>query len=74
MTMYTMNMNIYISKENEKWLRTEDSMSGLINRLLEEHYSGKVVKTPSAPTPEKINRLASKISVSYIRWIKSTVG
>lgn len=53
MTMYTMNMNIYISKENEKWLRTEDSMSGLINRLLEEHYSGKVVKTPSAPTPEK---------------------
>lgn len=33
-----MNMNIYISPSNEELLRKEASMSGLINKLLEEHY------------------------------------
>ena len=43
MTMcIVMNMNIYISAENEKRLRKEPSMSGLVNRLLKEHYN----KTP----------------------------
>lgn len=46
MNMYiVMNMNIYISRENEERLRSEASMSGLINHLLEQHYSG----TPGSP-------------------------
>jgi hypothetical protein len=31
-------MNIYITKQNEERLRKESSMSGLVNRLLSEHY------------------------------------
>lgn len=30
-----MNMNIYISKDNEAYLRTKDSMSGFINKLID---------------------------------------
>ena len=37
-----MNMNIYISKQNEEWLRIQgQSMSGIINRLLDEARAGK---------------------------------
>ena len=37
-----MNMNIYISKDNEKWLRIQKtSMSGIINQLLDEARHGK---------------------------------
>lgn len=37
-----MTMNIYISKDNEKWLRMQNtSMSGIINRLLDEARAGK---------------------------------
>ena len=51
-----MTMNIYISPENEKHLRKEESMSGLINRLLGEYYSqGMVTKKVRIETPaEKI--------------------
>lgn len=38
-----MNMNIYITPQNEEKLRQEPSMSGLINSLLEMHYAGKVL-------------------------------
>ena len=34
-----MNMNIYITDKNQELLRKEVSMSGLINRLLEEYYA-----------------------------------
>lgn len=33
-----MNMNIYITKDNEERLKQEPSMSGLINKLLGEYY------------------------------------
>lgn len=51
-----MTMNIYISPENEKHLRKEESMSGLINRLLGEYYSQeRVTKKVRIETPaEKI--------------------
>lgn len=39
-----MNMNIYITKENEDYLKNLDgSMSGLINQLLSIHRSGEPV-------------------------------
>ena len=31
-------MNIYITKDNEDRLRAEESMSGLINKLLNDYY------------------------------------
>ena len=43
-----MNMNIYIRPDLESLLRQENSMSGLINKLLEEHYS----QTPHTPLQE----------------------
>lgn len=47
MNMYiVMNMNIYISPQNEERLRNEASMSGLINKLLSEHYGQETVSTP----------------------------
>lgn len=36
-----MNMNIYITKDNTERLKNESSMSGLINRLLNNHYGKK---------------------------------
>lgn len=42
------NMNIYIRPDLETLLRQEGSMSGLINKLLEEHYS----QTPHTPLQE----------------------
>lgn len=69
MTMYMnmnmciiMYMNIYISPTNEKRLRDHPgSMSGLVNSLLDKHFSGVVynepikreVTTPTNPTPIK---------------------
>ena len=43
-------MNIYIRPDLEKRLREEDSMSGLINKLLDKHY------TPLPPSPKTIKR------------------
>lgn len=43
MTMFmyiVMNMNIYINKRNTDRLNTEPNKSGLINKLLDEHYTG----------------------------------
>lgn len=74
-----MTMNIYITPDNENKLRryAEDvgSMSGLINRLLAEHFDGPLnttikkvyAMTNSEPTnveiddtpPEKLKRLAT---------------
>ena len=45
--MYTVHMNIYISKALEERLNQEPNKSGLINELLRKHYSG------SSPTPPK---------------------
>lgn len=45
-----MNMNIYIRPDLESLLRQEESMSGLINKLLEGHYS----QTPHTPLQETI--------------------
>lgn len=38
-----MTMNIYISKDNEKFLKSlvAGSMSGLINKLLDDYRAGK---------------------------------
>lgn len=37
-----MTMNIYVTKENEEWLRIQDSsMSGIINKFLDEARSGR---------------------------------
>lgn len=49
-----MNMNIYITKANEKMLRehTEQSMSGLINYLLAEYFDSK--KDNPASTKEEV--------------------
>lgn len=52
-----MTMNIYIRPSLEKKLREEDSMSGLINELLANHYDGKdlepvikhITNQPAAP-------------------------
>jgi hypothetical protein len=41
-----MNMNIYMTRTNEANLRilSKDSMSGLINRLLEEYFRKEITK------------------------------
>lgn len=36
--LIVMNMNIYITSQNEEHLRKEESMSGLVNKLLDDHY------------------------------------
>lgn len=55
-----MNMNIYISPKNEALLRNEESMSGLINRLLTEHY-GKTVKIEKKPSVKNVPKTAVNI-------------
>lgn len=73
MNMYMiMNMNIYISPENEKHLRKEESMSGLINRLLGEFYSqGKVTRNARMGTAEE--RAEGIVSVELPPTIKTPV-
>lgn len=39
-------MNLYITEKNQELLRQEESMSGLVNQLLEEHYSGEYITVP----------------------------
>lgn len=45
MNMYiVMNMNIYITKENEEFLQAikpTESMSGIVNKLLDDYRDGK---------------------------------
>jgi hypothetical protein len=51
MNMYiVMNMNIYIRPDLEQRLRKEASMSGLINKLLDQHY------TPLPPNSKTIKQ------------------
>ena len=45
-------MNIYIRPDIEKNLRKQKSMSGLINRLLEDYFKGGV-----KPKPKKIKKI-----------------
>ena len=48
-----MNMNIYIRPDNEQHLRAhKGSMSGLINDLLDAHFSGKPVAIKEGPEEE----------------------
>ena len=45
--MYIMNMNIYITKENEKYLKSLPkgvSMSGLINKLIDMYKAENTTK------------------------------
>lgn len=45
--MMYMNMNIYISKENEEWLRAQGkSMSGIINELLARARKAPITGLP----------------------------
>lgn len=56
MTMYiVMNMNIYITKDNEDYLKSLDrSMSGLVNELLYIHRSEQPSSAEKkAPAPDK---------------------
>lgn len=46
-------MNIYITKENEEWLRTHKSMSGAINNLINIERGVSFNHTPSAKVPPK---------------------
>lgn len=59
-----MNMNIYITPDNEKKLRTHDgSMSGLINGLLEGYFNDTLppVKREVKESPPVIRNLAEVI-------------
>ena len=56
-------MNIYITRENRERLEKEDSMSGLVNRLLREHYDA--LRSPGIsvkvePTIKEMNEVAKE--------------
>ena len=58
MVMYTMVMNIYITKDNQERLRGIDdmSMSGLVNTLLNSHFDGGGFKTRDEVTKATIQQ------------------
>lgn len=49
-----MTMNIYITRENEEWLRKQSSMSGVINRLLNEARGGSSQSVGSRLTDKEM--------------------
>lgn len=62
-----MTMNIYITKDNQKYLRelknnVEESMSGYVNRLLDNARGAQPlqVEEPKGGEPEILNRLPLK--------------
>lgn len=65
MNMYiVMYMNIYISEDNQKYLRTLDqSMSGLINKLLNDYRRGKKIPEESVIKMENSSRMESSSMV-----------
>ena len=58
------NKTFYITPDNEEHLKNETNKSGLINRLLEEHYIGPlnstIKKVHNLTTPEKIEPVATQ--------------
>lgn len=69
-----MTMNIYISSENEKHLRKEESMSGLINRLLDEHYSiARNTRTKTASSKEPVLHVENKGTASERRFYTAPI-
>lgn len=49
------NITVYITKKNSQHLNEEENKGGLINRLLEEHYSEhEYTKQPSVKSLEEI--------------------
>ena len=69
MTMIiVMIMNIYINVENTKLLAQEPNKSGLINKLLAEHYATKTIKFESTPVgPNAFHKLATDEVSSSVR-------
>lgn len=63
-------MNIYIRPDLEEHLRKEQSMSGLINKLLHEHYDklGKNIQRPVTETVQfnkkKLDSLPPRAKIS----------
>lgn len=75
-----MNMNIYITKDNEGYLKSLNrSMSGLVNELLEAHRGTrsfsepKIAQKPAPRTGEKIKTFDTKKQVDFAA-LKQTLG
>lgn len=47
-------MNIYITKDNEEFLRKQDSMSGLVNQLLDEARAMDVGEEDYTKSPVRL--------------------
>ena len=52
------NKMIYLTQQNADNLSSEENMSGLVNRLLNNHYAGKRVIRPTetVASPDKIKK------------------
>ena len=52
------NKMIYLTQQNADNLSSEENMSGLVNRLLNNHYAGKRVirQTETVASPAKIKK------------------
>jgi hypothetical protein len=81
LTMYMnmtiiMTMNIYITKENEEWLREQtESMSGIVNSLLNVrrggvhqvmHMDGMTYRDPTPPSPKPVKVPSPRVSVEEV--------
>lgn len=60
-----MHMNIYITPTNEERLRNEESMSGLINKLLYEYYDGVPDMKKRIDTPEQASKAIKQLSKDW---------
>jgi len=58
------DMNIYIRPDLEEHLRKESSMSGLVNKLLHEHYD-KLGRNIQRPVPQSFVERVEKIDKSF---------
>lgn len=66
-----MNMNIYITEDNEKYLRTQKSMSGLINRLLDDYRKDSAKVSPMEAEAEKVvKNLPKPQEPAHVNFLK----
>lgn len=66
-----MTMNIYITKANEEWLRTQTSMSGTINSLLDAQRGAGTLK---ATLPETNYGMRAPVSSTDVEKIIDALG
>lgn len=73
---YTMYMHIYITQDNEQFLRSHSgSMSGLINELLDDHRDKVEASAYSPPTAVKklVLQTTSKLDKNKLEALKDKI-